>query len=106
MTKIQLANETHTIDVNGHVFDVLISDVDILSIREEWKGITQRFDVSKPEGIIQLDAYVTSLFDRTIGKGALEVIAEGKPVSVGCKVQWFVQLFNTIDEMVAESLKR
>lgn len=93
MRKLTFEFNTPQIEVNGHIFDMKVSDIDILdsalNLAEEFKGLTGE----DPKAVVAAIRKCEKVIDSILGDGALKKIADGKPV----------RLVDAIDVMITVS---
>ena len=94
------------IGINGHIFDVKQSDIDIINKCVEFQGKyagLQKDDVAEIKNAVNsFIAYI----DEILGDGAVLKISGGKPVSISCVVSWLIAICGEItrvnDEYISE----
>lgn len=104
MKEITLDNKKMALSINGIEFDVLISDAEVLVIHGELREKIKTIDSTDPLSILAFDQYVTSLFAKTIGENAMETISGGAPVAMARKLEWYMNILSSIDQMYFEML--
>ena len=80
------------LEINGHIFSVSKSDVDILNKCEELQvkyGDLKKGDIAGVKGAV--NAFIAYI-DEILGEGAVLKISGGKPVSISCAVNWLVAI--------------
>ena len=98
--------ETQEIDINGDIFEIQKSDVDILN-----KGADMQLkyaDLKKDDlqGVKSAVNEVIALIDEILGEGAAVKISGGKPVNALLAVEWLTAICGEIskfgDEYITE----
>ena len=97
MQKLTFDFEQQQIEINGHVFDILRSDADILKIAA---ALEKKFNGIEAEAftaqiIVDATAEVHEHIESILGEGALEKISGGKPVSIVKAVQILMEIVKT-----------
>lgn len=98
MIKLNLAlPETRQIEINGEVFDIRKSDIDILNksreLTKKYAKIKENDDSMKnarliTDGANEIIAYI----DEILGNGAIAKINRGLPVSIVTACNWLAQI--------------
>ena len=103
--------ELEQIDINGDIFEIHKSDVDVLNksaeLTEKYKGIDK---IKKIEDKIRVTSEgakeLTDFLDEVLGDGALHKISRGRPVSFKMLVDWLYAICGEInrgnDEYIAD----
>ena len=93
-------------EINGHIFSVNQSDIDILNKCAEFQG---EYAALKKNDIIGIRDAVNSFIsyiDEILGEGAALKISGGKPVSISCAVNWLIAICGEImrvsDDYISE----
>lgn len=107
MKKIVIAEpEAKQMEINGHVFDVLRGDAEIL---ERALAISQSGEKYKEMETRELVVAITGIVnyvDEILGPGAMKKIAGGKPVGLMYAIGVLQQVCTAIQEDYAEDLAR
>lgn len=106
MKELTLEQKTLALKINGTVFDVLMSDAEVLAVHNDLKEAIKAVNDKDPQSVIAFDKYLTGLFAKTLGENALTAISGGAPVSVAQKMEWYMTILRNIDEMYFEILVR
>lgn len=106
MKKLTLLQETknNTIDINGHVFEILLSDDEVYTLPVEYQKKFADVDVGNAEQLAELIEYVNGLYTRVLGADSLRIISGGKPIPLTTKIEWFGKIFNAISDSYFEAL--
>ena len=84
------------IEINGHIFDVKQSDIDIINKCAEFQG---KYADLKKSDIYEIKNAVNSFIayiDEILGEGAVLKISGGKPVNISCAVGWLISVCGEI----------
>ena len=106
MKKLELkVPETEQIEINGEVFDILKTDIDILNKSVEFQDRAKEIIEKKnaklaTETVIEMVAF----FDEILGKGAAAKIAKGHPIGLKHITEWLTALCSAINESSVEYL--
>ena len=94
------------IEINGHVFNVNQSDIDILNKCAEFQG---KYGDLKKGDILGIKDAINSFIayiDEILGEDAVLKISGGKPVSISCAVAWLIAICGEItragDDYISE----
>jgi len=97
--------ETETIDINGDIFEIRKSDIDILNKSAE---LQSRYSDLKKDDLQSIQAAVnetTSFIDEILGNGATAEIGKGKPVSIKLAIEWLTAICAEISRSGEEYIK-
>ena len=97
--------ETETIDINGDIFEIRKSDIDILNKSAE---LQSRYSDLKKDDLQSIQAAVnetTSFIDEILGNGATAEIGKGKPVSIKLAIEWLTAICAEITRSGEEYIK-
>ena len=103
MRKLKLElPEIEQIEINGEVFEIHKTDIDILNKSVEFQAraeeIRNKYDDNlAKEAVIEM----VDFFDEILGKGAAAKIAKGRPVGLKHIAEWLTALCSTIGESSA-----
>ena len=89
MRKITLEVSAPKLEINGMVFPVLMNDAEIMAMASDAKERCRNIDPTDTHKVLETARYLADSIDRVLGKGAVEKIANGAPVSVKRMVEWF-----------------
>lgn len=82
MKKLSFDFNVPQIEVNGHIFDLQISDIDVLEaailIADEFRGLTEKDPLKIVAAVRKCESVINSI----LGEGALAKITSGKPVGL------------------------
>ena len=98
MRKLNLSlPETQQVEINGHVFDIMKSDIDILNksceLTDKYAKIKENDDSAKNMQLIMDGANeITAYIDEILGNGAIAKISRGLPVSIVTACNWLAQI--------------
>jgi hypothetical protein len=100
--------EAKKIKINGHVFEILKTDADVLlktnEITEQYEALKEIGDLENAAGrkkVTELVQEIMAYIDEMLGKGALKKISGGKPVGIVMSVKVMNEVAKTIVEMYA-----
>jgi len=107
MKKLELAvPELEQIEINGEVFDVLMSDADIVNKSANYHKKYKNIDAKNIEQIQSAVNEARSLIDDILGKDAFKKISKGRPVSMSTALNWLMDIsqavYNQADEKIAD----
>ena len=97
---------TPKLSVNGNVFELCMSDAEIMSVTTE---ISKRYasmaqaGASKDE-ILSAVNEVSATIDRILGDGAVATISKGKPVSIATAIKWLNTIASEAMAVYAEEM--
>lgn len=89
MRKIMLDVGAPKLEINGMVFPVLMNDAEIMVLADEAKERCRNVDPMDAHKVLETVRYLADSIELVLGKGAVEKIANGAPVSVKRMVEWF-----------------
>lgn len=96
--------EEKTILINGVEFPILLSDDDLFKIPHEYAKVYKETDFTNLDDIVKISEFMDSLFDRTLGAGALKKISGGKPVMFADKSKWYKIIYDEIFDIYGKAL--
>ena len=108
MKKIKLAiPEVEQIEINGIVFDILKSNVEILNraadLDAQYAKINIKDRSSDNINRIRLWANgVVNFIDEILGKGSVNKIAQGRPVKAETAIEWLTAICEAIGKETEE----
>ena len=97
--------ETQKIDINGDIFEIRKSDMDILNKSAD---LQSKYPELKKDDVKSIQAAVneTVMFiDEILGEGAVFKISKGKPVNIALAVEWLTALCAEISALGDEYIK-
>jgi hypothetical protein len=104
MKEITLAYEQPKIKINGTVYDLLMSDYEVVklgaSILEKYQNQPQE-ELSSTQMHTDLTE-LSGLIDTILGEGATVQLAKGRPVTLKLIIDWFAVIINAICEEFVE----
>lgn len=104
MKEITLTYEKPQIKINGIVFDLQMSDFEIVqycvSIFEKNKGIEKK--QLSPQHMQTTLAELSGMVDKVLGEGATAKLAKGHPVSLKMSMEWLASILKAVCEEFAE----
>ena len=74
--------DSPTVMINGEIYPILQSDVDVMESALEIQNMAQSLDRANPEAIVGAVIKIRDWADATLGKDALAKIANGKPIGI------------------------
>lgn len=94
MRKITLAVDNPQININGKVFDIQKSDLEIYAMGVEIAAKFENYDISKhtPAEILTALQEITGVIEQILGEGATRKISGGKPVSMKRAMGWIADI--------------
>ena len=97
--------ETQKIEINGDIFDIQKSDIDILNKSAE---LQLKYADLKKDDIKSIQAAVNEIIlfiDDILGESATIKISKGKPVSTALAIEWLTEICNEISVIGDEYIK-
>jgi len=106
MKKIELAiPEQEQIEINGEIFDLQKTDIDIWSkaveFQEKAAAIQNKKDIKLATATV---VEMVDFFDEILGKGSAAKIAKGRPIGLKHIADWLITLCSAINETSTEYL--
>ena len=105
MRNVTIAFDQPQMCVNGHVFDLHVSDMDIydraLEMQTKYKTLTG----NDPKKTLAAIKRVCAFVDEILGEGAMRTISDGKPVSIHKALDVMVIIAREASASYAERLK-
>ena len=74
--------DSPSVMINGKVYPILQSDVDVMESALEIQNMAVSLDRSSPEAIVKAVISIREWADKTLGRDALVKIADGKPIGI------------------------
>ena len=74
--------DSPSVMINGEIYPILQSDVDVMESALEIQTMAQSLDKANPEAIVGAVIKIRDWADATLGKDALARIANGKPIGI------------------------
>lgn len=105
MKQITLRHEQPQISIDGMVFDLRMSDYDIV---KRCQDIFTRFkDYAKTKhNVDEIISDLTSIrntVDDILGEGAMAKLAQGKPVGIALAIEWVAAIAQAMSEEYVEN---
>ena len=97
--------ETETIDINGDIFEIQKSDIDILNRSAE---LQLKYSELKKDDLQPIQAAVNDMIafiDEILGDGAVLKISKNKPVNAVLAIEWLTAICNEINVIGDEYIK-
>ncbi|MDY4007491.1 MAG: hypothetical protein SOY94_01330 [Candidatus Limiplasma sp.] len=96
------------LEINGNVFELKMSDIDIMTMADEMRAKYAELAQQKASSTDVLNAAkeVAGCIDKVLGKGAVQKICKGKPVSIATAMKWLTQIAEAAMEEYASELER
>ena len=97
--------EPEQIEINGDIFEIQKSDVDILN---KSAGLQSKYSDLQKDDIKSIQAAVNEIIafiDEILGGGAAVKISKGKPVSIMLAIQWLTAICAEISSIGDEYIK-
>ena len=106
MKELNLLRESGNdqIKINGHVFNILVSDDQVFELYRELAEKVQGMTASDSETVTSAVEYINGLFPRILGDGAFEKISGGVPVGIADKTTWIHTILRSLVEVYTEAL--
>ena len=82
MKKLTFDFNTPQIEVNGHIFELNVSDMDVIETALKTAAEFESLRPDNPDEIIAAVRKCEKYIDTMLGEGALKKISDGKPVSL------------------------
>lgn len=76
----EFRDDTKTLDINGHTFEILVGDIEALAAGEELAARLKKIDLkaTKPGKYRELAASLTAAIDQVLGDGSTAQILDGR----------------------------
>ena len=109
--KIELAlPEVEQIEINGEVFDILKSGVDILNRTDELDKQYAKIKTGdkSPANIERIRLWangVVNFIDEILGKGSVNKIAKGRPVKAEVAIEWLTAICKAMGQAADEKIE-
>ena len=97
--------ETEQIDINGDIFEIRKSDIDILNKSAE---LQLKYSDLKKDDLRSIQAAVNEIIafiDEILGDGAAVKISRGKPVSTSLAIEWLTAICAEVGAINDEYIK-
>ena len=97
--------ETQEIDINGDIFEIRKSDIDILNKSAE---LQVKYSDLKKDDVKSIQAAVNEIvafIDDILGEGAAVKISGGKPVNIALAIEWLTAICSEISSIGDEYIK-
>jgi len=106
MRKITLnLPETHSLNINGDIFEIKKSDVEILNKSAE---LQLKYTDLKKDDVRSIKSAVNEtigFIDEILGEGAVCKISKGKPVNAALAIEWLAAICAEINAISNEYIK-
>jgi hypothetical protein len=92
--ELLLRVETPQININGHRFDLRLSDLELFTRAQALFERYERFTDTPhpPREVLEAAREVAALLEEALGEGALMKISDGRPVSLALAMEWLAAL--------------
>lgn len=90
MREIKLDVNAPKLKINGHVFDVIMNDADIMHLAAEAKAKCANINANDTEKLVETARYLADCIDAVLGEGAVKTISKGHPVAIKQLVNWLL----------------
>jgi len=110
MIKITLPVENPQIEINGIVFDLQMSEVEIMAraneLQKKWSEKYSEKPASEftPEQIIPDMQEACSFIDEMLGAGATKRLSHGRPVRLQLMIRWITRVAEAAAATYAEAV--
>lgn len=89
MRKLTLNTAAVALEINGEVYELLLSDAEIMALAAELGEKTKNVNASDAAQVLAASREVAGAIDRMLGEGAVARISGGKPVGIRELIRWF-----------------
>ena len=96
--------ELEQIEINGEVFDVLMSDADIVNKCANYHKKYKNTDIKNIEQIRAAVNEGMGLIDDILGEGAVKKISRGRPVSMATATNWLTAISQAVYQQADEKI--
>jgi hypothetical protein len=105
MRELQLRVENPELTINGHVFALGLSDLELFMRAQ---ALFQRYEhfadaPRAPGEVLAAAGDVSALLEAALGQGAIGIISGGKPVSLSLAIKWLGSVAREAAEHYAET---
>ena len=90
------------LEINGHIFEVKQSDVDILNKCAEFSSKYAQLKKDDVAAISEAVNAIVGYIDEILGEGAVYKISGGKPVGAACAAGWLTAICSEIAREYSE----
>ena len=97
--------ETETIDINGDIFEIHKSDIDILNKSAELQLKYANLKKDDLQAIQSAVNDIVAFIDEILGDGAAVKISKGRPVSIKLAIEWLTAICAEVGDMGEEYIK-
>lgn len=104
MKNINIEIEKPQIMVNGIVFDVKQSDMDILNKALQMENDFKKLDPADTSAIIAAINEIKDYIDEVLGEGALKKISKGAPIGLETAIKIMAAVCNEVVSRYSEGL--
>lgn len=106
MKHISLTVDNPQININGKVFDIMKSDLEIYALGVEIATKFDGFEVANhtPAEIVDALKEITGVIEQILGEGATRKISGGKPVSMKRAMGWIATIAENAAATYADEL--
>ena len=97
--------ETEKIDINGDIFEIRKSDIDILNKSAD---LQLKYSDLKKDDLKLIQAAVNeiaSYIDEILGEGAAVKISKGKPVNAALAIEWLTAICAEVSKVNDDYIK-
>ena len=97
--------EAEQIDINGDIFEIRISDADILNKSAD---LQSKYSDLKKDDLRSIHAAVNEIIDfidEILGGGAAVKISKGKPVSIALAIEWLTRICAEVSSIGDEYIR-
>lgn len=98
MKKITVSFENPKIEINGRVFELRRSYEDIIADRNAVLRLCAAMDTGNAEDVRNTIKMICETIDGILGAGAMLLLADGKPVSIGAAMKIMSGIVETARE--------
>lgn len=97
--------EQEQIKINGEIFTIKMSDIEILNLANEIENRYKNIDTQDLKTITEALKEATNSIDKILGDGAVAKISGGKPIGFQVSVEWLKAICDVIGEKNNEYIK-
>lgn len=98
MKNHEIAFDSPQVMINGKVYDILQSDVDVMESAMEIQKVAETLNTSDQESIINAIIMIRDWADKTLGKDSLVKISGGKPIGLVQAMAVVTAVMETVSE--------
>lgn len=89
MRKLTLNPCAVSLEINGAVYELKLSDAEMMALAQELSAKTRDVNAGDAGQVMAASREVALAIDRMLGDGAVSAISEGKPVGIRQLIRWY-----------------